>query len=189
LTTLGTIELGTYTNVADTAITGSDPVLENIAGTNDADFVNDATNSSHTGQADFALGNMPADFGTMNSVEINLRYGKDVHTGTNTWDNLQAQILTAADVALTDNVNIATSITSTTPANSGAITLTSPDLISNKAVWDAAKVRISWIIGRSKGGDSDQEEVYAAEVTGDYDIAAAGPPIATVYHHMQGMKK
>lgn len=176
MASLGTIALGNYDagNSSDTSTNGSDPLLEVIASADDADYAYDNANNTHTGIAAFALDNMPGDFGTMNSVSINLRYGKDTHTGTNTWDSLAAQIVQSdGSTALTDNTTIVSGpITTTTATNSGATTLTNPDTTSGASIWNGAIVLIRFGITKSKGGDSDQERVYAAEVTGDYDVSS-----------------
>ncbi len=51
--------------------------------------------------------------------------------------------------------------------------MTNPDTSAGKSVWDAARVYLTWNITRNKGGDVDTARVYAAEVTGDYDIDAS----------------
>ena len=173
MASLGTLELGTYTNVSSTTITGSDPVLESIAGTDDADYVSDATNSTHTGTARFTLGDTPADLGNVDTVSINLRYAFAAGTQVNLWDSLTAQIVESdGSTPLTDAVTIASDITTTTLTDSGAIALTNPNTSANKETWDAALVLINWNITRVKGGDTIKKNVYAAEVTGTYTAAA-----------------
>lgn len=175
-TSLGTLALGTYTNVSSTTITGSDPVLEVIASTDDADYVQDATNSSHTGTARFTLADMPSDFLSMATIAIKLRYAWQTGTQVNTWDTLAAQIVQSdGSTALTDSVTIASAITTTTLTNSSAVTLTNPDTSAAKSVWDGALVLIKFTITKSKSGDTLGKRVFAAEVTGTYNAAAFSP--------------
>ena len=177
MTSLGTLELGTHTDESgDTALNGSDPVLENIAGTDDADDVFDGTNDTHAGQAWFTLADMPGNFDTMNTVDIRLRYGLlNAADADLKWDSLQAQIRESnGSTVLTDTVTVASNITDESPTNSSVISMTSPNTTANKTVWDAARVYLTWNVTRAKGGDAQEFQVYAAEITGDYDIAASG---------------
>lgn len=178
MASLGTITLGTFTNISSTAIIGVEPVLEAIASANDTTHVFDNTNSTHTGVAQFALGNMPADFATILTVSIQLRYLAQA-AQTNTWTSLTAQIVQSdGSTALTNEVTVASSITTTTATNSSVITLTGPNTSADKATWDGALVLIRWNITRNKGGDTVQKRVTAAEVTGTY--TPAGITLTTV---------
>lgn len=171
---LGTLALGAYTNNNLTAITGSDPVLEVIASTDDADFVFDTDNSTHQGRARFALADMPADFQTMATLFIRLRYGLSAAASLNTWDSITARVWRGDFLtALTDAVTVVTGpITNTTPANSAVIQFTGVNTTASKTQWDGAVVEIAFNITRSKGGDSVDERIYAAEITGTYTPAA-----------------
>ena len=184
---LGILALGTYGNVASTAIQGSDPVLEVIASPDDADYVYDATNSTHTGVAQFALGNTPADLGNVDTVSIRLRYAWASGTQVNTWDTLTARIFKSdGTTALTNAATLATGITTTTITNSSVVAFTGVDTAATKAEWDAAVVRISWGISKVKGGDTIRKNVYAAEVTGTY-TEAAPTAIPVFAHHYKTM--
>lgn len=171
MASLGTLDLGTYNAglSSNTALQGSNPVLEVIASTDDADYVYDATNSTHTGVGVFELANMPSDFGTMSTVSINLRYAWAAGTQVNDWLTLTAQIYKSdGTTALTNAVTIASSITTTTLTNSGAVALTGVDTAATKADWDGAYVFLRWSINKNKSGDTLRKNVYAAEVTGTY---------------------
>lgn len=149
-------------------------MLEVIASTDDTDYVHDNSNTTHTGTASFALANMPADFGTMLTLNINLRYAWGAGTQVNTWDNLRARVFKSdGTTALTNSVTIASAITTTTATDSGATAFTGVDTTATKADWDAAVVHIFFDITRNKGGDSLTERVFAAEITGTYNIATA----------------
>src|SRR3990167_10919651 len=170
---LGTVSFGTYTNVSNTAITGTDPVLEVIASADDADFIRDTANSDHTGDCWVAVATtLPADFVSMATLFINLRYGLDTTKGTNDWLFLRAQVFKSdGTTALTDLLTVVdggTGISNTTPANSGEIQFTSVDTAATKAEWQAAQVHIYFVINRDGGGDAVVERVYAGELTGTY---------------------
>ena len=172
---LGTIELGTYTSgspSSNTDITGSDPILESISGADDADFVFDNSNTSHTGVGTFDLGDVPDDFDTILTVAIRLRYARAAIEDNNIWDALNVQIVESdGSTALTDDTEIvAGPIQNTTITNSSVITLTNPNQSATREDWEAALVLINFVIDRNKGGDTIEERVYAAEVTGTYTV-------------------
>lgn len=169
MASLPTLALGTYTNISSTAIQGSDPVLEVIASLDDADYVYDATNSTHTGEASFALDNMPSDFSSMLTLAVRLRYHWATGTQTNSWDTLRARVFKSdGTTALTDLVTVASAITTTTATNSSVISFTGVSTTATKADWDGAVVRIYFYITKSKTGDTVQKRVTAGELTGTY---------------------
>jgi len=170
-TDIGTLALGTYTNVSNTAIQGSDPVLEVIASLDDADYVYDATNTTHEGRARFALADMPVNFGTMATLNVRLRYHWAAGTQVNTWNTLSAQVFKSDNTtALTNKVTVASSITTTSATNSSVISLTGLDTDANKTDWDGAFVHIFFSITKVKGGDTIQKRVTAGELTGTYEV-------------------
>ena len=173
MASLGTLALGTFTNVSNTAITGTDPVLEVIGSTDDADFVRDTANSDHTSDCWFDIATtLPADLTKVDTLSINLRYGLDTTKGTNDWLFLRARVFKSdGSTALTDLLTVVdggTGISNTTPANSGAVAFAGVDTTATKAEWQAAQVHIYFVINRDGGGDSVVERVYAAELTGTY---------------------
>lgn len=177
MASLGTIAFGTGSNFSNTAETGTPPVLQVIGSANDSTNVHDTSNTSHTGTADYALGDTPSDFGTMATLSVNIRYAWQSGTQTNTWTTLAVQIFQSdGSTQLTNSRTIASSITTSTPTNSGALAFTGVDTTSGKAVWDGAIARISWSISKNMSGDSLEERVFAAELTGTYNIAATVSP-------------
>ena len=183
MASLGTLALGTFTNVSNTAITGTDPVLEVIGSTDDADFVRDTSNSDHTGDCWFAVATtLPADLGNVDTLSINLRYGLDTTKGTNDWLFLQARVFKSdGTTALTNLLTVVdggTGITATTPTNSGAVAFVGVDTAATKAEWQAAQVHIYFVINRDGGGDAVVERVYAAELTGTYTADTADELLA-----------
>jgi len=171
---LGTLALGTFTNVATTAITGAEPVLQVIASADDAKHVHDTANTTHTGVASFALGETPGDLDNVDTVSIRLRYGLSGAPDNNVWDSLTAQIVESdGSTPLTDEVTVVTgAIEDTSPTNSSVVALTNPNTGASKETWDAALVLIRFNISKNKGGDAVEERVFAAEVTGEYSVAS-----------------
>lgn len=179
---LGTLALGTFTNVSNTAITGTDPVLEVIGSADDADFVRDTANSDHTSDCWFDVATtLPSDLGNVDTISINVRYGLDTTKGTNDWLFIYARIYKAdGTTALTDQLTVVdggTGISNTTPANSGAVAFAGVDTAATKAEWQAAQVHLYMNINRDGGGDSVVERIYAAELTGTYSL----PPVVGVF--------
>lgn len=173
MATLPTLAFGTGSNFSSTAETGTPPVLEVIGSADMADWVADTNNSSHTGTADYALDNMPGDFGSMLTLNVNVRYGWQTGTQTNTWSSLDVRIFQSdGTTPLTDSRTIASSIT-TNDSTSGALAFTGVDTSSDSTVWDGAIARISFVISKNKGGDSLEERVFAAELTGTYTVASS----------------
>lgn len=175
---LGTLALGAFTNVSNTAITGTDPVLEVIASADDADFVFDNSNSDHTSDCWFPIATtLPSDLGNVDTLSINLRYGLSTTKGTNDWLSLRAQVFKSdGTTPLTNQLTVVSSgtgISNTTPANSGAVAFTGVDTAATKSEWQAAQVHILFEINRDGGGDSVVERVYAAELTGTYTAGSA----------------
>jgi hypothetical protein len=173
----GPNQLQDFTNVADTAITGTPPVLQLIASANDASYVNDDTNSTHTGVARFTWADMPTDFGTMTDLTVRLRYFYSSTPVNNTWNSLTAQVVRSdGTTPLTDEITVAgPAITTTTPVNSQAINFTGIDLTANKATWDDSLVLLRFSITRTKGGEAFEERVSAAEISGVYAVSTDDP--------------
>jgi len=173
---LPTIALGTRSathSTADTEVVGSEPVLELIASAVDASFVRDITNSTHTGIGAFdLLGNMPADFGTMDTLSVELRSHLGSAPSNNTWDSLTAQIVNGGTgAALTNEVTVRSAIATTPPVNT-LVNFTGVQA-GSKAEWDGAVILLRFNITRNKGGDSVEERVTAGELTGTYTPAIA----------------
>jgi hypothetical protein len=171
-TSIGTLALGTFTNVTDTTITGTEPVLQLIGAADDNSYVFTNTNSSgtYTATARFALEDMPADFGNMLTLAVQLRYYAQI-LPLSTWDLLQARVIRSNGTALTSLVTVASNITTTTPTNSAVVNLAGLNTLETKSVWDDALVEIVWTTTRVKGGDTIERRVSAAQLTGTYRIA------------------
>ena len=188
MASLGTLALGTFTNVSNTAITGTDPVLEVIASADDADFARDTSNSDHTGDCWFTVATtLPVDLGNVDALSINVRYGLDTTKGANDWLFIRARVFksdgTTALTDLLDVVNGGTGISITTPGNSGAIAFAGVDTAATKAEWQAAQVHLYFVINRDGGGDAVVERIYAAELTGTYTAAVLSDKQNAMHHY------
>jgi hypothetical protein len=162
-----------------TDFTGTEPVLQSIAGANDGTNVHDTENSTHTGTAVFSLGNTPADFGSMDTLFVQIRYGLGAAPGNNTWDSLTVQILRSdLTTPLTNERTIASNIAHT-PSTSAVLQFTGVDTDDAKAIWDGALLRLRFGITRNKGGDSVEERVTALQLTGEYTAGAPSPTEVT----------
>lgn len=152
--------VGTFTNI-DEGISAADG-LE----------IGDDTNSSVDEFAYFSLSNVNADFGSMDTININIRY-RVLGAQTNN-RSLFAQVITdeSTPVSLTTERTIATNITNTTATNSGVLSMTISGTPS-KAQWDNALIRLRLNIVRNKGGDTNGIRVDTLELTGTYTAAAA----------------
>jgi hypothetical protein len=174
---LGIIVPGTFLSgsSSDTAITGTEPALQAIASADDNKNVHDAANTTHTGLAIFELDDVPADFGGMDTLSVRLRYGLGSALSNNTWDTLTARAVDSGGTALTDEVTLASDITTTTPTNSSVVgfALTASGQSADKAAWDGARLEIRFGITKNKGGDSAEERVFAGELTGTYTAGAS----------------
>ncbi|HZL94116.1 MAG TPA: hypothetical protein VFB99_10745 [Vicinamibacterales bacterium] len=169
---VGILALGTNSALSSTALVGTQPVLEVIGSPDDADYVHDNTNSTHTGTADFALGDTPSDFGNMDTLSVQLRYLQS-GLSNNTWDSLRARVFQSdGTTPLTDERTVASSITTTSATNSSALAFTGVNTSANKATWDGAIVRLFWGVTRTKGGDTHSLRVTAAQITGTYTAAS-----------------
>jgi len=174
MATLPTLSFGAYTNVSNTANVGASP-LEEIASASTATYAYDETNSTHTGDAWFALGeSLPADFGVMESstsLSCRVQYAWST-TGLNLWNNIFARIYKSdGTTPLTNQSTLASSITTTTPANSSVVAFSGVDTTATKAEWEAAQIHLYWDISKNMGGDSGrQARIYAAELTGTYTV-------------------
>jgi hypothetical protein len=172
MATLPLLVPGLSSNLNGIEVPNGDPALEAIATPADASFAQHSNNSGGTFSADFDLPEMPADFASMDTLTVRLRYLRAVGTAVNTWNSLQASVVNSAGAALSNTVTIASNITTTTATNSGVITLTGLNTTADKTVWDNARLRIFWVITRSMGGDTLGRRVTAGELTGTYTTAA-----------------
>jgi hypothetical protein len=142
----------------------------------DFGFVN--TNTTGTYTQGYELGDMPSDFDNMTStLAIQLRYGWSATPSNTTWPSLTARIVSGSTILAAatsggDFQSIATSITTTTPTNSSAISFSYVNTSASKSDWDAAVVEILIERSRSKGGSTNEQRVFALSVTGQYNVAS-----------------
>jgi len=159
--------------------------LELVALSDDADFAQDTSNLSGTSTVDqgYILENIwdTVDFVGVDSLDIELRYGWASAFTNRTWGSLSARIMNGTQVLAAatsggDFQTVASSITNTTPQNSGAVSFsyvnkynfiskTGPTITD----WNNAILELRIVSTRSGGGSSVARRVYAASVKGQYD--------------------
>lgn len=157
--------------------------MEVIASANDSTFGADNNNSGGTTSVDqgYLLNDTPSDFGTMTTLSLQARYGWAAAFTNRTWTVFAARvvkdtggtILAAADSGGTFQQINSANITSTTPVNSPTQAFSYVNTTATKTDWDDARVEMRITSVRSGGGSSVERRVYAAEVTGTYEIAVA----------------
>jgi len=136
-----------------------------------SDFVrNDAGET--TGTAWFRLTDVNADFGSMNSLNIDV----DVEV-TDAFDNdtclLTAQIFdNNADETnpLTDSQQVGSHADSTRVQRQLAF----GSLTGSKAQWNAAHILFTWTYTKVTGPDNARLAIYGCDIDGDYTISALG---------------
>jgi hypothetical protein len=155
--------------------------LEVIGSADDGDYGEFTTNADHTADAAWLLDDMPGNFGTMDDLAFQVRYGWSATPTDTTWPVLAARIVTNDNaVVLAANASgggfqtFVTSITDTTPTNSTSTGFTYVNTGASKANWDNGKLEIRITRDRVKGGGTEAQRIYAAEVTGNYTISAGG---------------
>jgi hypothetical protein len=174
---VGVLTMGTFTNINSTSIVGTPPVLQAIASAVDTSYHLTSTNATGVYIGQFDLQDMPADFGTMHSLSVRLRYYQS-GLSNNNWNSLRARVFRSnGTTPLTDWATLASvaapGIRNTTATNSGVITFTGLDTTADKSVWDGAVVHIEYDITRNKAGDTYSARVSAGELTGQYNAAGA----------------
>ena len=135
-----------------------------------------------------AVDNTDADFGTMDTLTYNVEYSV---TTTPTDDTYQlevrivsgATILAAADAGGTPEV-VASNITSTTDANSGAVGFTYVNTAADKTTWDAATVELTQTYAKTKGADTSSIRVDHVIFDGTY---TAGVTTNTINTSLDGV--
>lgn len=108
----------------------------------DTDWIN---NTDDAGQAFFDVTNLPSDFGTADSAEIEVRYrGQNYVTGTVT---LYARLYEQDEsTPLSDEVQVAQITGNGSFANAGPISFTGLNTSAGKTTWDNARLRLRWAI-------------------------------------------
>lgn len=134
---------GTITDVVDEADTTVDlfaSIDDDPDTPSDTDWINNAVAA---GQVFFDVTDLPADFGTMDTAEIVVRYrGQNFGTGTVT---LFAQLFQSDETtALSNEVQVAQVTGDGAFASTSAVTFTGLNTTAGKSVWDAARVRFRW---------------------------------------------
>lgn len=144
----------------------------------DSDYVA-ATDDTNNNDTSFTLGAVPGDFGTMNSLQYNIRYrqqGRDASRpdiyGLDIRVVSGATILAAADLAGTFQT-VAADITSTSFASSGLVSFTYVNAGAGASIWNAAVVEFRQTYTKNSGGDIGHVEVSSFHLLGDYNIGSS----------------
>jgi hypothetical protein len=143
------------------------------AGTQDNNWGGVTTNATDNYDQGWVLEDMPADFVTMTSLAIQLRYAWASAQGLSDWTILDARVVSGATILAAANSGgdfqtVATDITTTTPTNSSIISFSHVNTSANKATWDSAVVVIRIGRMRDMGGSTIEQRVYASSITGTY---------------------
>jgi hypothetical protein len=169
--------------------------LEVIASADDGDFGEFTTNADHTADAAWSLDNMPGDFGDMIDLAFRVRYGWSATPTNTTWPVLSARLVTDDNaVVLAANASgggfqtFVSNITDTTPTNCTSTGFTYVNTGASKTNWDNAKLEIRITRDRTKGGGTEGQQIYAAEVTGNYNEAGPGAGIPIIAHHYKMLR-
>jgi len=143
----------------------------------------DATNTDQTVVQGWELANVDADFGTILTLSVVLRYGWSADpAGASVWELAAspgtqglmcriisgATILAAADSGGTFEEVVAVAADDATIRDSSSVPFTYVNTAATKTTWDAAVVEIQISRNRIKGGSTDQQRVYEADFTGTY---------------------
>jgi hypothetical protein len=136
-------------------------------------FVN--TNSTGNYTQGYLFNGVPTDFVTMRfGLEIQLRYGWNAYDATlSTWPSLSARIVSGTTILAASDTgtgfqNVAALITTTTPTNS-IVNFGFVNTTADKTAWDSAVVEILIERARNKGGNTNEQRVFALSVTGQYN--------------------
>lgn len=169
MATLPTTAIGTNISVSGGATLVNPPVFELISGAVDGSYLGDSTNSDHTSEGIFNINDMPTDFLTMTTLSIRLRYKWSAYATSKLWSTLTAQITDSSSVALTNEVTVASSITATTGTNSAVVAFTGLNTTAGKTTWNGARLVVRITLDRVGGGNTNEAQVTAGELTGTYE--------------------
>ena len=174
---------GTYSPAWTSAPNGA------LGDNSDATFGTVESNGTGTYDQGWELANVDADFASILTLSVVLRYRwTATPNGLTTWDTLGCRIMSGATVlAAADSggsfKTIASSITTTTITNSASSAFAYVNTGATKTQWDAAVVEIRISQTKSKGGDTTPRAIYEADFTGTYTAAAgvtASPTAASM---------
>jgi hypothetical protein len=137
-------------------------------------FVN--TNSTGNYTQGYLFNGVPTDFVTMRSgLKIQLRYGWNAYDATlSTWPSLNVRIVSGTTILAASDTgtgfqNVAALITTTTPTNTTDVNFGFVNTTADKTAWDSAVVEILIERARNKGGNTNEQRVFALSVTGEYN--------------------
>lgn len=130
--------------------------------------------SSTSGELFVSLGNMPADFGQLDALQVDADIAIPTAFTTSTMSWFAQVFQSNESTTLTDEVTLATEATSDGLVSVSFNTINSP---TDKTAWDGARLRLRWDYNQS-GGDHDKKiRITAIELDGTYTEAAAATDI------------
>ena len=146
------------------------------------DFVQN-DNGETSGKARFTLTNVNSDFGSMDSLNIDV----DVQASgfSNDTCTLTARIFDADDevTPLTDESgNLGTDADSTRVQRNVAFA----GLTGSKAQWDGAYIQFAWTYAKVAGPDNANLQLFGCDIDGAYTIASTGNPKGPLGMPLQG---
>ena len=133
---------------------------------NTADWIANSQNES-AASAFFEVTDMPADFDTMNTLEIKIDF-EAVGFADDT-AVLYAQMYQSDEsTTLSDEMQLATQATAT-----GLITVSFTNVTAgSKTIWNGARIHFRWTYTKNKGPDNAQLKITATELNGTYTASA-----------------
>ena len=133
-----------------------------------------STNASGTYSHGWAMDNVDADFDSMLTLSIVLRYAWGSAPSNTTWTALNARVRASDGTVLAAFLSggsaklIVSNITTTTPTNSASVAFNYVNTSATKSQWDTAAVEIEIVRSKTKGGDTSEQRVFEATLTGTY---------------------
>ncbi len=128
-----------------------------------------------TRQAWFSLTNVNSDFGSMDTLNI------DVDVQAIRVDN-DSSLLSARIFAANNDTGTPLTAETATLGSEADGTRTQRQvafgtLAGNKSAWDGAHIRFTWTYNKTGGWDDTQIQLYGCDIDGTYTIGGGGPSI------------
>ena len=131
---------------------------------------NDTTET--TGDAFFSLSNVNADFGSMDTLNIDV----DLQVTGTVDDDTGLIRATIFDANSTSNALTSTTATlgDQTDTTRGQRNVSFAGLTGSKAQWDTAHIRFTWVYNKTAGPDNLQLKLFGCDIDGTYTASAGG---------------
>lgn len=122
----------------------------------------------------FTLGAMPSDFGTMDTLELEVRAAlRDATSDGADQFDVSANIYQSNESTILATLSTPQRVTFDTTFRNYTFTM-SGVVGANKTIWDGARIRILQFWNQIKGLDADAILVSAAKLTGEYSLPVSG---------------